>query len=83
MSLNNLGKFEEAIKSFDKAIELDPNFAAVYNHKGWTLTKMGKFHEAIAFYDKAIALDPNLIDAVNFRDLSLRNIEMELELELV
>ncbi len=44
---------------------------------------MGKFHEAIAFYDKAIALDPNLIDAVNFRDLSLRNIEMELELELV
>ena len=83
MSLNNLGKFEEALKSFDKAIELDQNYAAVYNHKGWTLTKMGKFHEAIPFYDKAIALDPNLVDAVNFKEMSLRKIEMELELELV
>ena len=81
MSLNNLKKYQEAIKSFDKAIEINPNYAVVYNHKGWTLTKLERFHEAIACYDKAIALDPNLTEAVNFRNLSMRNIEMELELE--
>ena len=67
-----LKKLEEAIKCYDKAIELNPNdhFAKTnrnisinflkkgYLDEGKSLFDQGKFEEAIKCYDKAIELDP-------------------------
>jgi len=51
--------FEEAIKEFDKAIELDPKNPRYHNNKGNALYGLHRYDEAIKEYNKAIELDPN------------------------
>jgi tetratricopeptide (TPR) repeat protein len=59
IALNNLGKCDEAIKAFDKAIELNTIYEEAWNNKGIALSNMGKYDEAINAYDEAIKLDQN------------------------
>ncbi len=54
-----LDKFDEAIKSFDKAIALDPNFEEAWFYKGGAFHYSGEYRKAIAAYDRAIVIDPN------------------------
>ena len=61
--LHDEGKYEEAVASFDKAIEIKPEFADVWNSKGEALRALKKYEEAIASYDKAIETDPKNADA--------------------
>jgi len=51
-------KYEEAVASFDKAIEIDPKNADAWNHKGNAIYYFSRFDDAIACYDKAIEIDP-------------------------
>ncbi|MGH9879005.1 MAG: tetratricopeptide repeat protein, partial [Nitrososphaerales archaeon] len=55
----NLGKHDEAIKCFDKAIAIDPNHAGAWAGRGNVFVNLGKHDEAIKCFDKAIAIDPN------------------------
>jgi TolB-like protein/Tfp pilus assembly protein PilF len=50
--------FAKAIAEFDRAIELDPNYATAHQWKTTALTALGEFDRAIAEDHKAIALDP-------------------------
>ena len=51
------GKNEKALKCFDKAIPLLPEFAAtVWNFKGITFTRLENSEEAMKCFDKAIEL---------------------------
>jgi len=52
-----LGRHEEAIEQYDKAIALDQKDAGNYNGKGNCLYELGRHEEAIEQYDKAILLD--------------------------
>jgi len=54
-----LGKFEEAIASYDEVIEFNPDYDAAWNHRGITLYNLGKIEEALASWDKAIEFKPN------------------------
>jgi tetratricopeptide (TPR) repeat protein len=54
-----LGKYEEAIKYYDKAIEIDPNYAGAWYGKGSALQKLKQYKEAIECSAKAIELNPN------------------------
>lgn len=58
--------FEKAIQMFDKAIELNPNNANAYKHRGdvYFCTDLEK---AIKDYTKAIELKPNYIGAYSAR----------------
>lgn len=58
-----LERVEEAIKAFDKAIELDPKYAAAYNEKGYALACLEKHNGAIRCYNQAIALKPDYVEA--------------------
>ena len=53
-----LTNFHKAIKNYDKAIELDPQYANAYNNRGIAKKNLGDYAGAIADYDKAIELDP-------------------------
>tara|TARA_Y100001936_G_C16076829_1_gene674588 strand:+ start:132 stop:2249 length:2118 start_codon:yes stop_codon:yes gene_type:complete len=60
--LDDLGRYEEAIKCFDEAINLEPNHAIAWRHKGITLNKgLKQYENAIRCLEKARELDPNEI----------------------
>jgi tetratricopeptide (TPR) repeat protein len=46
----------EAVECYDRAIELEPTNAAVWNNKGGALWNLGRYEEALSCYDKAIEL---------------------------
>ncbi|KAF5431337.1 Tetratricopeptide (TPR) repeat [Candidatus Methanophagaceae archaeon] len=56
--------YMEAIKYYDKAISIDPNYALIRRNKGLALYLLGKNDEAIECFDTAIAIDPNYADAL-------------------
>ncbi|MDW0288181.1 MAG: tetratricopeptide repeat protein, partial [Nitrososphaeraceae archaeon] len=73
-SLGNLGKYEEAISWYDKALEADPkNVDALYN-KGVALGYLGRYEEAIIWYDKALEVDPKNVDALYNKGVALDNL---------
>ena len=74
-ALYHLGKYDEAIKCYDKAIEIDPNNPVVWNNKGLALNSLGKYEEAITSYDKAIEIDPNDADTWNNKGLALDSLD--------
>ncbi|HKX96206.1 MAG TPA: tetratricopeptide repeat protein, partial [Candidatus Nitrosocosmicus sp.] len=57
LSLYYLGDNQEAIACYDKAIEINPQYADAYNNKGLSLYYIGS-QDAIACYDKAIEINP-------------------------
>jgi tetratricopeptide (TPR) repeat protein len=61
--LKNLGRYAEALCSFDEAIKLLPNYAEPYNNKGNVLQDLRRYEESLVWYDKAIALQPDYVDA--------------------
>ena len=54
----DLGRHDEAIAEFKRAIELDPSFAHPHNGLGSVYRDLGRHDEAIAEYRRAIELDP-------------------------
>jgi tetratricopeptide (TPR) repeat protein len=58
-----LGRQEEAIATYQRAIELDPTDARFHNNLGLVYSALGRQEDAIAAYQRAIELDPN--DAVS------------------
>ncbi len=53
-----MGKIEEAIKSYDEAIKINPYEADAYNYKGDALSNDMK-EDAIIAFDEAIKIYPN------------------------
>ena len=56
VALDELGRHEEALDSFNKAIELEPKEWSVRMSYGNTLIKLGRYEEALASFDKVIEL---------------------------
>ena len=57
-SLQESGRFDEAVAAYKKAIELNPNFSWSYHSLGDVLLKLEKWEEAVAAYKKAVELNP-------------------------
>jgi tetratricopeptide (TPR) repeat protein len=58
VALSNLGKDEEALKAFEKAIEINPTDPEAWYNKGVALGKLGKNEEALKAFEKAIEINP-------------------------
>ena len=59
------GRFTEAIKAYEKAIELNPNYSWSYYELGIAQFAAGNFTEAIQAYEKAVELKPDHIWSYN------------------
>jgi hypothetical protein len=59
-TLNQLGRYEEAIIAFNKSIELNSQFAGAWRNKAVALGRLGKYKEALAAYETANKLDPSI-----------------------
>ena len=53
IALDDLGKHEEAIKCYDKALELNPKYEKAWNNKGNTFEKLGRKEEAQECFQEA------------------------------
>src|SRR3990170_700112 len=73
-SFNSLGKYQEAIACYDRAIEIDPRLVGAWNGKGVAFAKLGRYQEEIACYDKAIGIDPREAGAWNNKGAALGNL---------
>jgi tetratricopeptide (TPR) repeat protein len=52
------GSKEEAVKAYDKAIELDPRYGWAWGGKATALSILGRYNESLEAYDKAIETWP-------------------------
>ncbi|UCE34111.1 MAG: TIGR04222 domain-containing membrane protein [Deltaproteobacteria bacterium] len=57
------GDFNQAISHFNKAIELNPEYAIPYIYRGQVYGGRGLYSEAIADYNKALEIDPRAADS--------------------
>ena len=73
--LHDMGRWEEAIKSFNVAIALNPSNPGAYYDRGVAKRKLGKVEEAIADYTITINLDPSYDRAYNNRGYAKMTIE--------
>jgi tetratricopeptide (TPR) repeat protein len=72
-SLECLGNYEEAIKAFDKVIEIDYQDSDTWYNKGTCLAHLGSYEEAVKALDKAIEIDPHNLEAVALKESILSN----------
>src|SRR3989442_5390863 len=55
--------YQEALQAYERAIQLDPNFAEAHDARGDALSSLERSQEALAAYEQAIQLDPNYAHA--------------------
>ncbi|RMA40681.1 alpha/beta fold hydrolase [Rhodophyticola porphyridii] len=54
-----LRRFDAAVASAGKAIDVDPASAMAYGCQSWVLAYSGRYEEALAAFDRAMQLSPN------------------------
>ena len=73
--LREQGKYEDAIKLCNEAIELNPNNYLAYLRRGNFYYRQKQYERAIQDFDKAIQLNPNYSIAYNNRGLSYSDLK--------
>jgi Flp pilus assembly protein TadD len=58
--LGRRGDFRAARKKFSQAIELDPNYAEIFNERGFARRQLGDLHGARDDFDRCITLGTDL-----------------------
>ncbi len=62
VALQLLERFEEALKAFDKAVQLQPERAELWRNRGNVLIQLERHSDAVLAYQHALKLDPSLWD---------------------
>jgi len=62
--LDGLGRYDEASRHFDSAIELDSKSHLAWFHKGCSLFEQKAYDKAVKHFEKALALSPKFYDAL-------------------
>jgi coenzyme F420-reducing hydrogenase delta subunit-like protein len=65
VALNNLGKSQESIECYNKALVINPRYIEVWNNKGNALISLGKLQQAIECFDSALVINPRYFEAWN------------------
>ncbi|MEM9770046.1 MAG: tetratricopeptide repeat protein [Cyanobacteria bacterium P01_D01_bin.73] len=58
-ALDELGRYDEAIAAYDRALEADPKFYAAWVNRGYCLDRLGRYRAAIASFDQALRIKPD------------------------
>jgi tetratricopeptide (TPR) repeat protein len=64
----DLGRHDDALAAYQRAIELDPKLTYPHNGLGAVYADLGRHDDALASYNRAIELDPK--DAASHRSLA-------------
>ena len=66
MILNRSGKYEQALKEFDSALELRPDLTVALEGKGESLWKLDQKRKAVSTWNSTLGRDPRLVVTANF-----------------
>ncbi len=69
------GHYEKAIESYDKAIEIKPDYFQAWGNRGIALGKLEKYEEAILSFDKVTEIKPDNSYAWYNRGIALGKLE--------
>ncbi len=69
------GEWQQALKTFEIILNLNPNEYKAWGNHGNALFKLGRYEEAIASYDRAIEIKPDLEKGWSFRGDALSSLE--------
>jgi predicted O-linked N-acetylglucosamine transferase (SPINDLY family) len=69
--LQSLGRHEEALAAYDRALAVTPDYAEALNNRGSVLQDLKRPAEALASYDQALRRAPNFAQAFNNRGSAL------------
>lgn len=72
-ALTQLGRHDEALRWFDRAVELQPFFGGTYANRGILYDRMGEFEKAVVDYEKALKLDESTGEGPHWLIRFLRN----------
>lgn len=61
------GKYEDAIKEYTAAIELEGDNPLYYENRGWSYYKLGNYDKALPEFNKAIQIDSGYTNAYEGR----------------
>jgi Flp pilus assembly protein TadD len=69
-----LGRLDEAVTSFHKALNIQPDYTQAHSNLGNVFKELGRLDEAVESYHKALAIKPDLAEAhynlgATFQDL--------------
>jgi tetratricopeptide (TPR) repeat protein len=67
----NLNRLEDALRTLDKVIELDPENPDAWAKRGTTMESMGKYEESKRYFDKAMELKPTSTTAKRGKNYAL------------
>jgi Flp pilus assembly protein TadD len=59
ISVAQRGLWREALYRWERAIQLDPTYAAAYNNLAVAYEQLGDFEKARVAYEKALEVEPN------------------------
>ena len=61
VTLDILGRYEEAIVTYNNAIVINLQYAGAWNNKGKALSRLGLHEEAKEAFEKAHEIDPTIM----------------------
>jgi len=65
VALTRLNRLDEAIRHFQLALQLNPDFAGAHNNLGIALARSGLLEDAAGHFNAALHLDPAFVSARN------------------
>jgi tetratricopeptide (TPR) repeat protein len=78
-ALYEQGRYDEAAKSYDRCILLNPQLEAAWFNKGNALYMQGNYDNALSAFDKAIEINPQDANTWICRGLTLKKLDRTLE----
>ena len=58
-----MGRYEQALVAYDRAISLNRTDAVFWTNKGSALSDLQRHSESLAAYEQALVLDPKMAEA--------------------
>lgn len=75
IALISENRYEEAIKYYDKILEINPNDEKALLNKGSVLIELDRIEEAIKHYERIIEINPNNVKALASKGIALAHLQ--------
>jgi tetratricopeptide (TPR) repeat protein len=67
IAYKNLGRYQDAIRDYTRALSIDPDNASAYINRGFAYDELGRYQDAIRDCTRALSIDPDNAIAYNNR----------------